>query len=125
MNPITNTIVLALRGGSFTAPIHAASVSPDGRWVRVPSDALVALDGATRPDERVIALSTSSYGRSWAIISGGAVVATAEQAVQAIRSAMPALQLAQRIVAGLVPAQPAPAADAADGDSDLSDLDDD
>jgi hypothetical protein len=69
------------------------------------------LDGANLPDERVIALSISAYGRSWAVIARGTVVATAEQAVATIRSAQPALELAERIVAGLVPAQPAAAND--------------
>jgi hypothetical protein len=116
-----DTIVLCLRGGNFTTPLHAAAVSPDGRWVRVPSDALVALDGATRPVEPTIALSVSSYGRSWAIVAGGTVITTAEQAVERIRGAAPAMELAQRLLAGLVPAAVPAAPAAADADGDLDD----
>ena len=114
---MNDTIVLALRGGSYTAPLHSASISGDGRWVRVPSAALIPLDGAPVPEEATVALGVNSYGRSWAAIVSGAVVPTAEQAVAAIRNAQPALELAQRILQGRV----APAAVPATAADDLDD----
>jgi len=114
-----DTIVLVLRGGEFTAPVHSAAISPDGRWIRVRAEALTPLAGAAVPDQPQVAVSVAAYGRSWAVIAGGAV-ATAEQAVETIRNAQPAMALAERLLAGLQPAQ-VPAAPAADGDADLDD----
>jgi len=114
-----DTIVLALRAGSYTAPLHSAVISPDSRWVRVPSAALMPLDGAQVPEEPTIALSVGAYGRSWALVAQGRVAATADEAVAAIRNAQPALELAQRLLAGLQPAQvPAAAEPAGQGDLD-------
>ena len=114
-------IVFALRGGDFTAPLHASAVSQDGRWVRVRSSDLTPLSpGAEAPTEPMVAVSTAAYGRSWAAIVSGAIVPTADEAVAQIRNAQPALQLAQRLLAGLQPAQVPAAAEPAAGD----DLDD-
>jgi hypothetical protein len=113
-------IILCLRGGEFTAPLHAASISQDGRWARVRTADLTPFSsGATVPDEPTVAVSTAAYGRSWAVVAQGRVVATADEAVETIRSAQPALLLAQRIVAGLVAPAQVPAGAAGE------DLDDD
>jgi hypothetical protein len=115
----TSFLVLALRSGNFTAPIHSAVVSPDGRWVRVRTADLSPIDGAQVPEEPQVALSVASFGRSWAIVAQGAVIHTADEAVERIRGAQPAMELAQRLLAGLVPAAvPAPADAAADLDDD-------
>ena len=114
-------IVLALRAGSYTAPLHSAVISPDSRWVRVPSAALSPVDGAQVPEEPQVALSTAAYGRSWAVIRSGAVLATAEQAVEAIRAYQPALALAERILQGLVAPAAVPAAAEPAADADLDD----
>jgi hypothetical protein len=115
-----DTIVLCLRGGNFTTPLHAASVSADGRWLRVRSADLTPVSGAQVPEEPVVALAATSYGRTWAVIAQGAVIPTVERAVQAIRGAQPALQLAERILQGLVApaAVPSPEPAAADLDDD-------
>jgi hypothetical protein len=119
MNHITSVLVLVLRGGSYTAPIHSAVVSPDGRWVRVRTADLSPIDGAQVPEEPAVAVAAGSYGRSWALVSQGRVVTAADEAVAAIRSAAPAMELAERILAGL--AQPAAVPAAADADGDLDD----
>ena len=115
-----NLLVLALRGGEFTAPMHSATISGDGRWIRVRSADLTPLEGASAPEEPTVAVSAGAYGRTWAVVVDGAIAATAEQAVAAIRNAAPAMELAQRLLAGLVEPAQAPAAPAA-----ADDLDDD
>jgi hypothetical protein len=113
--------VFVLRGGEFTAPLSAAAISADGRWLRVRSADLTPLSsGVAAPEEPMVAVSTAAYGRSWAAIAGGTIVPTAEQAVERIRNAAPAMELAQRLLAGLQPAQ-VPAAAPAAGDLDDDD----
>ena len=118
---LTDCIILCLRGGNFSAPIHSATASPDGRWVRVRTADLSPIDGAQVPEEPTIALSVGAYGRSWALVAQGRVAATADEAVAAIRNAQPALELAQRLLQGLVAPAAVPAAAEPAADADLDD----